>query len=81
MQKERADSMDSSESVNFDLADGTSVGRVYDELWTLSKKIPEAIATAGLLLHATQHPGYPHAVDLSKAQSGALRRAIDDSKA
>ena len=53
---------------------------VYDELWTLSKEIPEAISTAGLLLNATQHPGYPHAVDLSEAQSAALRRAIDDSK-
>ena len=36
--------MDSSESVHFDFADGTSVAvessdyrRVYDELWTLSK--------------------------------------------
>jgi hypothetical protein len=79
--------MDSSESVHFDFADGTSVAvgssdyrRVYDELWTLSKEIPGAISTAGLLLNATQHPGYPHAVDLSKAQSAALRRAIDDSK-
>jgi hypothetical protein len=78
--------MDSSESVHFDFADGTSVAvessdyrRVYDELWTLSKKIPGAISTAGLLLNATQHPGYPHAVDLSEAQSTALRRAIDDS--
>lgn len=78
--------MELSESVHFDLADGTSVAvqssdyrRVYDELWTLSK-IPGAISTAGLLLNATQHPGYPHAVDLSEAQSAALRRAIDDSK-
>jgi hypothetical protein len=37
--------MDSSESVHFDFADGTSVAvessdyrRVYDELWTLSQK-------------------------------------------
>ncbi len=79
--------MDSSESVHFDFPDGTSVAvessnyrRVYDELWTLSKKIPGAISTAGLLLNATQHPGYPHAVDLSETQSAALRRAIDDSK-
>ena len=78
--------MELSESVHFDLFDGTSVAvqssdyrRVYDELWTLSK-IPGAISTAGLLLNATQHPGYPHAVDLSEAQSAALRRAIDDSK-
>jgi hypothetical protein len=53
--------------------------RVYDELWTLSK-IPGAISTAGLLLNATQHPGYPLAVNLSEAQSAALRRAMDDSK-
>lgn len=79
--------MDSSESVHFDFADGTSVAveccdyrRVYDELWTLSKKIPGAISTAGLLLNASRHLGYPHAVDLSEAQSAALRRAIDDSK-
>ena len=79
--------MDSSESVHFDFADGTSVAvgssdyrRVYDELWTLSKEIPGAISTAGLLLNAARHPGYPHAVDLSEAQSAALRRAIDDSK-
>ena len=78
--------MNSSESVHFDFADGTSVAvessdyrRVYDELWTLSKKIPGAISTAGLLLNATQHPGYPHAVDLSEAQSAALRRAINDT--
>ena len=75
--------MDSTESVHFDFADGTSVAvessdyrRVYNELWTLSKEIPGAISTAGLLLNATQHPGYPHAVDLSKAQSTALRRPI-----
>ena len=75
-----------SESVHFDFADGTSVAvvssdyrRVYDELWTLSK-IRGAISTAGLLLNATQHPGYPHAVDLSEAQSAALRRAIDNSR-
>ena len=79
--------MDHSDSVHFDFADGTSVAvdsnnyrRVYNELWTLSKKIPGAISTAGLLLNATQHPGYPHTVDLSKAQSAALRRAINDSK-
>ena len=78
--------MDSSESVHFDFADGASVAvkssdyrRVYDELWTLST-IPGAISPAGLLLHAARHPGYPHAVDLSEAQSAALRRAIHDSK-
>ena len=78
--------MDSTESVHFDFADGPSVAvessdyrRVYDELWTLSK-IPGAISTAGLLLDATRRPGYPHAVDLSEAQSAALRRAIDDSR-
>jgi hypothetical protein len=42
--------------------------------------VPGAISTAGLLLNAARHPGYPHAVDLSEAQSAALRRAIDDSK-
>jgi hypothetical protein len=78
--------MDSSESVHFDFADGTTVTvecsdyrRVYDELWMLSKT-PGAISTAGLLLNAARHPGYPHAVDLSEAQSAVLRRAIADSK-
>ena len=78
--------MDSTESVLFDFADGTSVAvessdyrRVYDELWTLSK-MPGAISTAGLLVHSARHPGYPRAVDLSEAQSAALRRAIDHSK-
>ena len=54
--------MDSTESVHFDFADGTSVAvessdyrRVYDELWTLSK-VPGAISTAGLLL---TRPGIP----------------------
>ncbi len=76
-----------SEAVHFDFADGTTVAvessdfrRVYEELWTLSKEISGAISTAGLLLNATQHPGCPHTVDLSEAQSAALRRAIDDSK-
>lgn len=76
----------STESVHFDFADGTSVAvessdyrRVYDELWTLSK-MPGAISTAGLLVYAGRHPGYPRAVDLSEAQSAALRRAMDDSK-
>ena len=55
--------MDSSDSVHFDFADGTSVAvessdyrRVYDELWTLSKKMPGAISTAGLLLDAGRIP-------------------------
>jgi len=76
-----------SESVHFGLDDGTTVAvesrnyrRVYDELWTLSKEIPGAISTAGLLVYAGRHPGYPRAVDLSEAQSAALRRAMDDSK-
>jgi hypothetical protein len=86
MHEEGTHSMDSSESVHFDLADGTSVAvessdyrRVYDELWRLSPA-PGAVSTAGLLLDATRHPGYPHAVDLSKAQSAALRSAVDHSK-
>ena len=76
----------SSESVCFGLADGTSVAvqsrdyrRVYDALWKLSK-MPGAVSTAGLLLHAARHPSYPHAVDLNGAQSAALRRAIYRSK-
>ena len=86
MHEEGAHSMDSSESVNFDLADGTTVAvessdyrRVYDELWMLSK-VPGAVSTAGLLLHAARHPSYPHGVDLNEAQSAALRRAINRSK-
>ncbi|HET7353554.1 MAG TPA: hypothetical protein VFJ11_05850 [Gaiellaceae bacterium] len=75
-----------SESIHFGLADGTTVAvgsrdyrRVYDELWILSRKMPGAVSTAGLLLHAAGHPGYPLDVDLNGAQSAALRRAIDRS--
>lgn len=74
--------MKSSESVHFDLADGSSVAvessdyrRVYDELWRLSS-VPGAVSTAALLLDATRHPSYPHGVDLDAAQSAALRSAI-----
>lgn len=87
MHKEGTHSMDSSESVQFDLADSTTVTvessqyrRVYDELWMLSRRMPGALATAGLLLHAARHPSSPHHVDLDGAQSAALRRAINRSK-
>ena len=78
--------MDSYDSVQFDLADGTSVAvessdyrRVYEGLWKLSD-VPGAISTATLLLGATRRPGYPHGVDLDAAQSAALRSAIHHSK-
>jgi hypothetical protein len=78
--------MDSSESVRFDLADGTSVAvessdyrRVYEGLWKLSK-VPGALSTATLLLRATRRPGYPHGVDLDAAQSAVLRSVISRSK-
>ena len=78
--------MDSSESVHFDLADGTSVAvesrdyrRVYDGLWKLSS-VPGAISTATLLLGATRRPGYPRGVELDAVQSAALRNAISRSK-
>jgi len=76
-----------SESVQFGLADGTTVAvesrdyrRVYDELWTLSRKMPGAVSTAGLLLNAARHPSYPRDVDLNGVQSAALRRAINRSE-
>jgi hypothetical protein len=78
--------MDSSESVHFDLADGSSVAvessdyrRVYEGLWRLSS-VPGAISTATLLLGATRRPGYPHGVELDAAQSAALKRAISRSR-
>lgn len=74
--------MDSSESVHFDLADGTTVAvesghyrRVYEGLWKLSS-VPGAISTATLLLRATRRPGYPHGVELDAVQSAVLKRAI-----
>jgi len=76
-----------SESVQFGLADGTTVAvesrdyrRVYDELWILSRKMPGAVSTAGLLLNAARHPSYPRDVDLNGVQSAALRRAINRSE-
>jgi hypothetical protein len=76
--------MDSSESVHFDLADGTSVAvessdvrRVYEGLWKLSS-IPGAVSTAALLLDgAGRHPHHRHRVNLNSLQSAALRRALD----
>ena len=78
--------MDSSESVHFDLADGTSVAvessdyrRVYEGLWKLSS-VPGAVSTAALLLGATRRPDYPHGVELDAVQSAALGSAISRSK-
>ena len=78
--------MDSSESVHFDLADGTSVAvessdyrRVYEGLWKLSS-VPGAVSTATLLLGATRCSGYPLGVELDAMQSAALRSAISRSK-
>jgi hypothetical protein len=77
--------MDSSESVHFDLADGTSVAvessnyrRVYEGLWKLSS-VPGAVSTAALLLGATRRPGYPHAVELDAVKSAELGSAISRS--
>ena len=77
--------MDSSESVQFNLADGTSVAvessdlrRVYEELWTLSG-VPGAITTAALLFdEATRQPRYRHRIELNGPQSAALLRALDE---
>jgi hypothetical protein len=77
--------MDSSESVQFDLADGTSatvessdLRRVYEELWTLSS-VPGAISTAALLFdEATRQPRYRHRIELNDLQSAALLRALDE---
>lgn len=77
--------MDSSESVHFDLADGTSLAvdsndlrRVYEDLWKLSG-VPGAVSTAALLLHeAGRHPHQRHRVTLNSLQSVALRRALDE---
>jgi hypothetical protein len=77
--------MDSSASVQFDLADGTSIAvessdlrRVYEELWTLSG-VPGAISTAALLFdEATRQPRYRHHVELNSLQSAALKRALDE---
>ena len=78
--------MDSSESVHFDLADGTSVAvesrdyrRVYEGLWKLSS-MPGAISAATLLLGATRRSGYPRGVELDAVQSAALKSAISRSK-
>lgn len=78
--------MDSSESVHFDLADGTSVAvkssnyrRVYEALWKLPG-VPGAVSTSTLLVGATRRPGYPHGVELDAVQSAALRSAISRSK-
>jgi hypothetical protein len=86
MHQEGTHSMDSSESVLFDLADGTSVAvkssdyrHVYEGLWKLSS-VPGAISTATLLLGATRRPGYPRGVELDAVQSTALRNAISPSK-
>lgn len=86
MHKEGTHSMDSSESVHFDLADGTSVAvessdyrRVYEGLWKLSS-VPGAISTATLFLGATRRHGYPHGVELDAVQSAALKSAISRSK-
>lgn len=86
MHQEGAPPMDSSESVHFDLADGTSVAvesrdyrRVYEGLWKLSS-VPGAISTATLLLGATRRPGYPRGVELDAVQSAALKSAISRSK-
>jgi hypothetical protein len=77
--------MDSSESVHFDLADGTTVAvestnyrRVFEGLWKLSS-VPGAVSTATLLLGATRSPGYPHGVELDAVQSAVLKRAISRS--
>jgi hypothetical protein len=77
--------MDSSESVHFDLADGTTVAvestdyrRVFEGLWKLSS-VPGAVSTATLLLGATRRPGYPHGVELDAVQSAVLKRAISRS--
>ena len=86
MPKEGTHSMDFSESVRFDLADGTSVAvessnyrRVYEGLWKLSS-VPGAISTAALLLGATRRPGYPQGVELDAVQSAALSSAISRFK-
>ena len=86
MHQEGTRSMDSSESVHFDLADGTSVAvasrdfrRVYEGLWKLSS-MPGAISAATLLLGATRRPGYPRTVELDAVQSAALESAISRSK-
>ena len=87
MQQEGTNSVDSSESVLFDLADGTSVAvgssdyrRVYEGLWKLSS-VPGAVSTATRLLGASRRPGYPRGVELDAVQSAALRNAIRRSKA
>lgn len=76
--------MGSSDSVYFDLADGTAltverddIRRVYDELWRLSK-VPGAVSTAALLLDgAGRHSRHRYRIDLNRVQSAALRSAID----
>ena len=76
--------MDSSESVHFDLADGTSVAvdggdvrRVYEGLWALSG-VPGAISTAALLFdEASRQIRFRHRIELDGQQSEALRRVLD----
>jgi len=85
MHEEGAYAMDSSESVQFDLADGTSVAvescdlrPVYEELWALSS-VPGAISTAALLFdEATRQPHYRHRIELNGLQSAVLLRALDE---
>lgn len=79
--------MDSSESVRFDLADGTrvvvesgDVRRVYEDLWKLSN-FPGAVSTAELLLDAAgQQPYNRRRIGLTGPQSTALRSAMNRSK-
>lgn len=76
--------MASSTSVQFDLADGTTVivergdlRRVYEELWVLSD-LQGAVSTAALLIdEAGRNSRLREPVKLTSAQSTALRRAID----
>jgi hypothetical protein len=75
----------SSQSVNFDLEDGTTVTvesddlrRVYDELWLLSRAFPGAISTAALLLdEAGRHRRRRYGINLDRAQGSALTRALN----
>ena len=78
--------MDTTESVHFDLADGTNVDvesndfrRVYEDLWKLSG-VPGAVSTAALLLdEAGRHRHSRHRINLNTQQSAALRQALDES--
>ena len=76
--------MASTGSVQFDLADGTTVTveedelqRVYRELWELAR-LPGAISAAALLVHeAERHLSHRQTVDLNGPQTVAFRRALD----